>query len=819
MKILKNRSKLSTITLVLVLTFASLMAILPSVNAVEHDTAAHIWATPDPVGVGQSVLVTMWLTNVPPQQFPDYRPRYGYWDGFMLTITKPDGTTETQGPFSTFEAGSGYTSITPSQVGTYSFQFTFPGQTIEVGPYAGDYYRPSTSPTVSITVQEEQLERVWETPIPNDYWTAPIYGENREWGKFAGNWLAGENYAPNYMGVNLFTKAPNSAHVLWTKQEMFGGITGLESYYTSTWYTGRRPGEKFGPPIIIGGRLYYNEAPFFGVYGSPSWGGFKCVDLFTGETIWNSNDFGRKAFEGQYITLGQVLYQWSVSQEGVYTYLWETDGSEWTMYDAYSGRWILNITGVPSGDNYFGANGEIIRYRLDNRNNWLSMWNSSKLLLTRIRAIGTAVDWTPVPGVYDYADGIQWNVTLADVAGRQGIRVLDDEVLIATNTFAATDSQPNVIRQDMAYSLKAEDFGRRLWIANRTVFDIRTDIDGFGEGVYVVWNRNSLTWTAYDASTGALMWETERLTTAFGHYTGMLGMAPIAYGKLYTAGYDGRARAYNIQTGELIWEFYAGDSGLETPYGSWPLHGSYTGPHVADGKVFVMNSEHTPMTAIWKGGKVYALDAETGDEIWSVSGTQAEAAPSGIAYGTVVYLNGYDGKVYAFGRGPSELTVSAPMTGVPEGSSVMITGTITDQSPAQLGTPAISDDDQAAWMEYLHMQKPFPSEATGVEVVLETFDPNGNFYEIGRVTSDTEGNYGLMWVPEVPGEYMIVASFLGSESYGSSSATTYLGVDEAPQPTPPDPSPAPMTDTYLAGSTIAIVAAIAIVAILLLRKK
>jgi hypothetical protein len=161
----------------------------------------------------------------------------------------------------------------------------------------------------------------------------------------------------------------------------------------------------------------------------------------------------------------------------------------------------------------------------------------------------------------------------------------------------------------------------------------------------------------------------------------------------------------------------------------------------------------------------------------------------------------------------------------------MITGTVTDQSPGardsnrQLrfpdGVPVVSDESMSGWMEYLYMQKPMPMDAVGVEVVLETFDPNGNFYEIGRVTSDTDGNYALMWEPEVPGQYMVLASFLGSESYWGSHASAYVGVveTEIPSTPPPDATPAPMTDTYLAGSTIAIIAAIAVVAFLLLRRK
>ena len=44
---------------------------------------------------------------------------------------------------------------------------------------------------------------------------------------------------------------------------------------------------------------------------------------------------------------------------------------------------------------------------------------------------------------------------------------------------------------------------------------------------------------------------------------------------------------------------------------------------------------------------------------------------------------------------------------------------------------------------------------------------------------------------------------------------TYLAYVEAPAAsTPPDPTPAPMTDTYIAGSTVAIIAAIGVVVFL-----
>jgi hypothetical protein len=126
-------------------------------------------------------------------------------------------------------------------------------------------------------------------------------------------------------------------------------------------------------------------------------------------------------------------------------------------------------------------------------------------------------------------------------------------------------------------------------------------------------------------------------------------------------------------------------------------------------------------------------------------------------------------------------------------------------------------------MEYLHLQEPIPANAKGVEVSLDVIDSNGNFRNIGTATSDMTGTFGYMWEPDIPGQYIVIATFAGSESYGSSYAQTYMGVVDAPQPTPPpEPTPAPMTDTYVLGMGAAAIIAIIVIGlvmILLLRKK
>ncbi len=158
-----------------------------------------------------------------------------------------------------------------------------------------------------------------------------------------------------------------------------------------------------------------------------------------------------------------------------------------------------------------------------------------------------------------------------------------------------------------------------------------------------------------------------------------------------------------------------------------------------------------------------------------------------------------------------------------QGQKIVIEGTVTDQSPGQPGTPAISDDDMSAWMEYLHMQKLIPTDAKGVDVLLDVIDANGNFRNIGTATSDISGVYSLVWEPDIPGKYTIIATFAGSDSYGSSFAQTSFYVEEAPVPTPPpEPTPAPMTDTYVLGlgvTAIVVIIAIGLVIILMLRKR
>jgi hypothetical protein len=300
----------------------------------------------------------------------------------------------------------------------------------------------------------------------------------------------------------------------------------------------------------------------------------------------------------------------------------------------------------------------------------------------------------------------------------------------------------------------------------------------------------------------------------------------IYKGKLLTCGYGGQLIAYNVKTGEVLWKYNASNVGFESPYGNYPLGIGC----IADGKIYLGSGEHSPTQPIWRGPNLRCIDAETGQELWKIS-FHGVSMPSGnagdnyaISDGYLVGLNGYDGQIYCFGKGPTATTVSAPTTTVANGTSVLIQGTVTDQSPGSKakGTPCVSDASMNKWMEYLFMQQACPTDVTGVPVKLEAFGADGSYTEIGTVTSDAYGNFKSTWTPTKQGLYTIMATFAGSKSYYSSYAGTGLSVGPAPAAEPePEPVEIPAYPDYtltIIGTGLVIIIAIA-VAILILRKR
>ena len=188
----------------------------------------------------------------------------------------------------------------------------------------------------------------------------------------------------------------------------------------------------------------------------------------------------------------------------------------------------------------------------------------------------------------------------------------------------------------------------------------------------------------------------------------------------------------------------------------------------------------------------------------------------------IATMDTYDQRVYAIGKGPTQLTVVSPTVSADAGKAFIIQGSVTDISPGTQtselkmrfpnGVPAVSDASQSSWMLYVYKQFACPTDATGVQLAVSVVDGNGNYRTIGTTTSDATGHYSLAWVPDISGSYTVYVTFAGSEAYyGSSAAATFYS-DEATSTQAPPATQAPSAaDLYFVPAIIGVIIAIVVV--------
>ncbi len=861
----------------LTISMGASMILLP--NAGAHNPAWQIptysfcSVSPNPIGVGQSINVNFWVNEPPPTASAQYGDRY---HNMTVVVTHPDGTTETLGPFSSDATGGSHTTYTPSVVGNYSFQFVFGGDTItDENPSTPitnpsqhsssylDYFMPSKSNVFSLTVQQSPISYAAVTPLPSNYWTRPIYGENNNWYSIAGNWLglAASTFAATGMynatgNYNPYTTAPNSAHILWTKPEAFGGIIGGEfgGSETGNYYSTSQYEPKFAP-IIMNGILYYTLYPGASTYPE----GWVAVDLHTGQTIWTKTE---AQTNNEVLKCGQILNEITPNQYGAEAYLWSiplsaagfmAGGSYMAMYDAMTGQWILNITGTPSMTLVEGDHGDLIGYYTSSNftGTYLNMWNSTACINLNVGNYGGGANvpdqwmWRPPQGSQlNFTLGVQhdshWpalmpandktnNASLTVTVSffgmtfpsyLLGISAIQSGVIYTSGTsstgFAYTPGWYEEAGFDQAT-------GALLWgpfnVTEIPYSIIYTGGNWASSGARIELTESTLSVTGYSLTTGAKLWGPTPLPNA-SPFSSLGANCVPANGIDYIWCYGGDVYAYNTVTGALLWQYHTPTGGYESPYGVEPLWTFSVGT-VADGKLFVPEG-HMYSPPLFHNAQQLALNITDGSVVWSMDAFDVTSAPA-ISDGIMTTLNAYDNQIYAWGKGPTATTVNAQAFG----SNIMISGTVTDVSAGAQqqavaanfpnGLPAVSDASMSAWMEYVYMQQTRPSNATGVPVTISVIDSNGNFRDIGSATSDSTGKFSFQWKPDIPGKYTIIATFAGSESYYSSYDEAFFSATAAtPTPSPYPVTTLPPTEMYIAAAAIAIIIAIAIVGVLIL---
>ncbi len=817
------------LTLILALSIAIPILALPqtviAADSISIETYSLLSVGPNPVGVDQKLVVVMWLDKPPPvPTVQTTTERAIPYTNFSLQVTRPDGHIENLGPFTSDSTGSTATSYIPDQLGEYTFQFFYGGEWLTGARLAGapqttDYYRPSVSHLVKITVQEEPIYSTPGAPLPTEYWTRPINAQNYEWHVLGGNWLglplqfaSGCNEDGTF---NPYSAAPKTSHILWTIPQSFAGVVG-DNFNQSDYYTGLSYQAKFNygtSAVVLNGRLYYH--PTFAASAMVQ--GLSCVDLATGEELWFKN--------GTTIRFGQLLATENINAHGVDAYLWNypSFGGTATLYDAYTGNALLTVTGCQAATKVaMSETGDVLIYTINTNANWMTLWNSTKAT----NPTNSFTFSSSLTRTYNWADGLMWNVTIPNITG-QTISSFGDGVLITAAAFR--EANPPV-RTVIGYDAKT---GENLWVMNLTDYTIRPqyNFSPVSEGCFAWFKQEATQWYGFNARTGEKIWgPTEAYNDSFGMYSASFAGAgapnpQVAYGKIFTVGYDGVVHAIDIKTGETVWEFYSGTT-IDTAYGHYPFYGGVT---IADGVVFATVNEHTPNDPLYRGAKIFAINATDGTSVWNIS---SWATGTVVADGNLIEFNNYDGDLYNIGKGTSAVTAEAPLVSATLGSSVTIRGTVTDTSPGTKqseltlrfpsGVPVVADESMSSWMEYLYMQQARPTDTIGVPITLSVVDANGNYREIGTTTT-SDGFFTFNWKPDIEGQYTVYASFGGSESYWPSHAVTSFAVD----PAAPTPTAAPtiapsMADTFILPGIAAIIVVIVLVGaaiILMLRKR
>ena len=808
------------------------------------------------VGQGQYVLVNAWLSPATTAQ----RAVKTY----VFTITDPSGQNTTWNQDSENATAATWFTYTLTDLGTYTFSayFTgcyFNGTSGNSSSLASAMYLPATSTPVNVTCQAELISSWPAAQIPTGYWTRPVDFGKREWWPILGNFPAfydgttDPDWTTRYPDTNPYYSAaygftpwvqsPHSSHIVWKQLDyatagVTGGQMGIEgntiasdlstsTYLCNLVYAGRGYRTVSKPmPTVINGTTYLQPQNVW-----------ECFDLRSGEVFWDLQGMQIPTFietslstttaaisEGavtatlDYLSAGSVnSTTGAITSPGRLVKYNPTTGAVSAnislnlggTYTHYRNQFYLTVQNLGS----INANAEGGQYRLIN---W-TIAGTSTNFATRILS-NTSYLSSSLPSVQDYESG--YGASISGSTSSSGIM----------NSINVT-----------GYNLYT---GQKLWsnyYGNYTMFSGSCTIADHGK---VATNLQAIEgqagcYMAWDLKTGNIAWKSPTMespwsATGFGSY----GVAS-AYGLIIHNGYSG-VTAINWTDGKIAWVYHKyALAPFESPYtdaNGTEVYSFNSGGKIADGTYYTYNCEHTTTFPRTRGWSLCAVNMTDGSEEWSI------ALPGNAAFGNNpdigAIADGYMtmesdlGWMVTYGIGQSATTITAPDVVVPEGTGVVIKGTVLDLSPAQPNTPCVSHDSMTLQMEYLHLQNPIGGiwnneTMTGVPVTLTAIDTNGNPTIIGTVTTNPYyGTFAYTWTPPRADSYTIIASFAGDDSYGSSSAGTDLTVGAAAS-VAPTTSPTTinfdtinnsLTTTVIAG-VIAIIIAIAIVGLLILRKK
>ena len=830
------------VSLILIFAISIGMAFAPTASAQigipqPEKTAGYISVAPALLGVDQKATVNLWVLPIPTDYL--YGPADNGFYGITVTFVKPDGTTDSfkpvdgTGQYVAGEAestGSLYFTYAPDEAGNWSVSFTMPAQ--NVTDYSGTVqYTACTSSTAYFTVQTSAVNAglldgyPWaQLPNSNVYWSYPINSNNREWSAISGNWLQTSSYVQNNVfGVTCrlyqpYGSGPSTAHIVWSVPLQPGGIIG--GAYGSLSYTSAI---SFRSATIIDGNVFVNI---------PEVNEFECISLTTGQVLYTAS--------GQFscgVTLpGNAFAQSFLSfLPGQKTVILPSSyGSSPTAY-LFSGGSIINeLTGAPSTWNYYNPSTGALMITIDNvttnfynlvdgtnlaygvlTNGQVFGWNMSNVIANNML---TAYE-IGVVSTGNWQNGLMWTTSISpDITGSASLNAPPELLGISSDLSTIVIHDPN---QYWGFNAAT---GASVWnlTLNYPVAE-NEEISLYGVNDFIIWNPTAATFNCYSELTGTLLWTSPSFSSSPWATTWTVYYSETNdQNNFYAMFPDGTIAAMSLATGKLVWHNTAIPSTEYTanavPYVS--------GMVMEGGNIYAYAgySIFYQINPIPRFAMLVCVNATTGDVSYTLNGG---LWPVAAADGYVVCEGINDGKLYCIGKGQTSTTVTAQQQ---VGGSVLVQGSVLDQSAGQPNTPAISDSDMSVWMDYTHMQNSTllnaPPDCTGVPVTLTAVSSTGTTVNLGTVTSDGDGHFAYQWTPTTPGLYTVYATFAGTDSYFSSYTETSATVAitaATPTPTPtatPPSNLASTTDlvTYIAIAVIVLIIAIAIVGALILRK-
>lgn len=510
------------------------------------------------------------------------------------------------------------------------------------------------------------------------------------------------------------------------------------------------------------------------VYGTDGEGTVYALNANTGQQIWKV--YTGKTAGGSFVDYvdGQLYTDINSARLPTIARLNSVSGTIELTYDIPKS--LINATGVPVTNQYIATPAIVKEYN-----------GAGAFITTKTTLYLTVGD--SIMALQDLGSSMKplWNWTLPQPSNLTGYGFAGGgraaPIYDQGRLFAATRERGEI------YAFNATT-GSKLW--NFTMSSIAPYMGSASDGI-LYWGDSAGNVYALDEVTGQVKWTSnagypisQGPTVAYGNVYLSTYLAPIGTPDIYV---------FDKTNGDLKWTW-------ELPSGYGDFKGAWQAATLADGKAFIQGQG--------VGGWLQVLDAYNGTLIWQkdFSSINTVASEPVVADGRL-YIQELDGYLYCFGEGPTTTEISLTTANVARGTPLAVYGAVSDASPASIG------------VSLANVPVKLMAQKAG----------DSSWSDIGVAITNGEGRFSYQWTPGSEGTYWVQAQFDGNVTYGVSHATTALQVNPtsaaspfAPQTASPSIVPAPdssnpSTIYTLIAAAVVIIAVVALVAVLFVRRK